>query len=252
MKSKLIAIVLLVAVGTSSVFAQKKDKAAKNDKIFKTELDSISYSMGVMIGSSMKKAGMTQINDKLFAQALVEMLADKEPAIKSEQANQIIQSYMMKMYEKKGKENKDSGAKFLEENKTKEGVITLPSGLQYKVITEGAGESPKATDKVTVHYTGKLVSGKVFDSSVERGEPAKFPVNGVIPGWTEALQLMKPGAKWMLYLPANLAYGEQGVQGIEPNSVLIFEVELLSIDKEEATQEAVPTLEQSPAFEEAK
>ena len=122
------------------------------------------------------------------------------------------------------------GQKFLEENKANEGIVVLPSGLQYKVITEGSGKSPKATDKVKVHYKGTLISGKEFDSSYKRNQPAEFPVNGVIKGWTEALQLMKEGSKWMLYIPGDLAYGPRGASAdIGPNATLIFEVELLEV-----------------------
>jgi FKBP-type peptidyl-prolyl cis-trans isomerase FklB len=133
---------------------------------------------------------------------------------------------MQKLSEK----NKADGEKFLAENAKKEGVKVLPSGLQYKVITPGTGKSPKATDTVTTHYKGMLIDGTEFDSSYKRGEPATFPVSGVIPGWTEALQLMKEGAKWQLFLPSNLAYGERGAgRDIGPNATLIFEVELISV-----------------------
>jgi FKBP-type peptidyl-prolyl cis-trans isomerase FklB len=138
---------------------------------------------------------------------------------------------MIKLRDQSSKQNLAEGQKFLDENKKKEGVVTLPSGLQYKIMKEGQGELPADSDKVTVNYNGTFINGKVFDSSIQRGQPAQFAVGGVIPGWTEALKLMKPGAKWMLYIPPQLAYGEQGVPGIGPNSVLIFEVELISVDK---------------------
>lgn len=126
----------------------------------------------------------------------------------------------------------NAGEKFLQQNKTKKGVVTLPDGLQYKVIVEGKGEKPKATDQVTVHYAGTLIDGKEFDSSYKRGEPATFPVNGVIAGWTEALQLMPVGSTWELFIPANLAYGEQGAPGaIGPNETLVFKVQLISVKK---------------------
>jgi len=135
-----------------------------------------------------------------------------------------------KIKTEQGEKNMTEGPKFLEENKAKEGVVILPSGLQYKVITEGTGKSPKATDKVKVHYRGTLINGKEFDSSFKRNQPAEFPVNGVIKGWTEALQLMKEGSKWELYIPSDLAYGARGAGGdIGPNATLIFEVELLEV-----------------------
>jgi FKBP-type peptidyl-prolyl cis-trans isomerase FklB len=207
-------------------FGQKNDKP-----VMKNELDSVSYSMGVAIGTSLKMAGLANINDKMFLQAMNEVLADKPTVVTADQSNQIIQQYLTKQTSKNSGKNLAEGKKFLEENSKKEGVVVLPSGLQYKVIKEGTGDKPLATDKVTVHYHGTLLSGKVFDSSVQRGQPATFPLNGVIKGWTEALQLMKTGSKYILYLPSDLAYGEQGTRGIEPNSVLIFEVELISIEK---------------------
>ena len=136
------------------------------------------------------------------------------------------------MAKQQGEKNKKEGEIFLETNKKKEGVQTLPSGLQYKVLKAGAGKKPTATDTVTVHYRGTLIDGKEFDSSYRRGKPATFPVNGVIPGWTEALQLMEEGAKWELFIPSNLAYGERSAGGdIGPNATLIFEVELISIEQ---------------------
>jgi len=142
---------------------------------------------------------------------------------------EMSQRQIAKMKEMSDKNLKD-GEQFLAENKTREGVVTLPSGLQYKVIKEGAGKTPKSTDTVTVNYKGTLINGTEFDSSYRRGQPATFPVKGVIPGWIEALQLMKEGAKWELYIPSNLAYGEKGAgRTIPPNSALIFEVELISV-----------------------
>jgi FKBP-type peptidyl-prolyl cis-trans isomerase FklB len=146
-----------------------------------------------------------------------------------EQANGLLNEYLMRLATQKASVNLVKGQHFLAENAKKEGVVTLPSGLQYKVIKAGEGSSPVDTSSVTVHYTGTFIDGKVFDSSVERGEPAEFGVNDVIPGWTEALKLMKPGANWMLYIPSNLAYGENSPAGIEPNSVMIFDVQLISV-----------------------
>ena len=224
MKSKLI-LFSLVCLSTG-IFAQKNKPIQ-----LKNELDSVSYSLGSVIGQSMKSAGITQLNETLFLQAMKDALSGKEALFNQQQVNSIMQNYMMKAQQAKAQKNLEEGKKFLAENSKKEGVVTLHSGLQYKILKEGEGQSPTINDQVTCHYRGTFIDGKVFDSSYDRGEPAQFPVNGVIKGWTEALQLMKPGSKWMLYIPAELGYGDQYVPGIEPNSVLIFEVELLSVEK---------------------
>jgi|WetSurMetagenome_2_1015567.scaffolds.fasta_scaffold35181_2 FKBP-type peptidyl-prolyl cis-trans isomerase FklB len=191
--------------------------------------DSVSYCLGVVLGASIKSAGIDNLNNQVFLSAINDVSSGKNLMITAEQANMFLNQYMTMLGEKKVVLNLEESKKFMQENARKEGVVTLPSGLQYKIVKDGEGVSPKDTSFVTVHYTGSLVNGEVFDSSIERGEPAQFPVNGVIPGWTEALQLMKPGSKWILYLPPELAYGERGTRGIEPNSVLIFEVELISV-----------------------
>ena len=188
--------------------------------------------MGMAIGSSLKMGGFKLFNEKLFMQAIQEVLSDKETLINHDQVDPIIRSYFMKLQGQKSSENLVTGKKFLEENKKKEGVVILASGLQYKINKDGQGEPPTINDKVTVHYNGTLINGKVFDSSIQRGQPAQFQVNGVIKGWSEALLLMKPGSKWTLFIPPDLAYGDQNIPGIEPNSVLIFEVELISVDKD--------------------
>ena len=152
------------------------------------------------------------------------------PEIMPDEANNILQDYFDKLQKEKGNEALEAGKAFLEENKKKEGVVVLPSGLQYKILTAGNGPKPKASDTVKCHYEGRLINGQVFDSSVRRGEPAEFPVGGVIQGWVEALQLMPVGSKWQLYIPSNLAYGTHGAgQSIGPNETLIFDVELLAI-----------------------
>lgn len=223
MKSKsFLSLLLAIAISIPS-FAQKGNS-------LNNELDSVSYSLGIVLGSSIQKAGIKEFNDKLVIQGINDVNSGKTTVITPEQANQLINAYLSQLNDKKAVNNLIESQKFLVENSKKEGVVSLPSGLQYKIIQEGQGTSPVDTSIVTVHYTGTLINGSIFDSSVERGQPAQFPVNGVIPGWTEALQLMKPGAKWILYIPPQLAYGEYGNQGIEPNSLLIFEVELISIN----------------------
>ncbi|MDO5650637.1 MAG: FKBP-type peptidyl-prolyl cis-trans isomerase [Moraxella sp.] len=198
------------------------------------EVQKVGYAIGFDMGSNIKEMADDMDLDA-FQQGLKDAYAGKDSVLTDEQTEAVIMAYQTRkqgeMVEKQKQEavtNKAAGDAFLAENGKKDGVITTASGLQYKVITEGSGENPKATDTVTVHYEGKLVDGKVFDSSYERGEPAQFPLNAVIPGWTEGLQLMKPGAKYEFYVPADLAYGETGNPSIPPNSTLIFTVELLT------------------------
>ena len=152
------------------------------------------------------------------------------PEINPDEANKILQNFFEGLQKEQGNAAKEAGNKFLEENKKQEGVITLPSGLQYKILKNGNGPKPKASDTVKCHYEGRLINGAIFDSSIRRGEPAEFPVSGVIAGWVEALQLMNTGSKWQLYIPSELAYGSHGAgQSIGPNETLIFDVELLDI-----------------------
>ena len=167
-----------------------------------------------------------------FVKGLEDVLGEKQPAISYEEAKQVINDYFMKLQQERLEINKQAGAEFLEINRHKAGVVELPSGLQYEILKQGTGAKPSASDKVKCHYHGTLINGTVFDSSVQRGEPATFGVSQVIPGWVEALQLMPVGSKWRLFIPSNLAYGEHGAGDvIEPNSTLIFDVELLDIVK---------------------
>ena len=201
--------------------------------MFKTELENVSYSFGVNIAQNMKQQGMNEINADLLAKGITDYLAGGELQIQEDQIQNILQKYFKELQEKQFEGNIVKGKDFLAENAKREGVTSLESGLQYEVITEGTGAKPSATDKVTTHYHGTLIDGTVFDSSVDRGEPATFPVNGVIKGWIEALQLMNMGSKWKLYIPENLAYGANPHPGgpIEPYSTLIFDIELISIEK---------------------
>lgn len=203
----------------------------KNEIKMSSTIDSVSYGLGVAIGNNLKSSGFDSLKVEVMSQALKDVFEGKA-TMKQEDADKVIQAYMMEKEKAKGEDNLKKGQAFLEENKKKDGVKVTASGMQYIVLKEGTGPKPTLNDKVTTHYHGTLMDGTVFDSSVERGQPASFPVSGVIPGWTEALQMMSVGSKWKLFLPANLAYGERGAGGkIGPNSVLIFEVELLSIDK---------------------
>ena len=194
------------------------------------ELDKVSYSLGLSIASNLISSGVTTINAEAFIDGLNVVFSGKMPEIMPDEANNILQDYFDKLQQAKGKEAKAEGEKFLAENKKKEGVVALPSGLQYKILTAGNGPKPKASDTVKCHYEGRLINGTVFDSSIRRNEPAEFPVSGVIAGWVEALQLMPVGSKWQLYIPSELAYGTHGEgQSIGPNQTLIFDVELLAI-----------------------
>ncbi len=236
MKTSCIFLGLLAL--TSTGFAQGTTE-------LKTEGDKVSYSIGLDIGNTFKKQKM-DINIPVLMAGLKDAVEGKKPLLTDEQVKETMTAYSKTMMEKQAAEAKEAtaknasvGEKYLAENKAKEGVKTTASGLQYKVIKEGSGESPKETDTVVVNYKGTLINGTEFDSSYKRNEPATFPVNRVIKGWTEALQLMKPGAKYELVIPASLAYGERGAgQDIGPNETLIFDVELLSVKPPEAANPA--------------
>lgn len=193
-------------------------------------MDKLSYALGLSMGNNFKSSGIQSLNIDDFANGVKAIYENIKPEMSYDEAKQIINEFFTRMQQEITEKNREIGEKFLVENKKRAGVITLPSGLQYEVITEGKGAKPKATDRVKCHYEGQLINGQVFDSSVKRGEPAVFGVNQVIPGWVEALQLMPVSSKWKLYIPSDLAYGEKGAgEAIAPNSTLIFEVELLDI-----------------------
>jgi len=204
---------------------------AISDALKMNEADRTSYAIGMNIGESVKKQNMDQVNAQLLAQAIVDVIGVKTTLLTPDSASKVLEAYFTELNKKAGEKMSKEGKAFLEENKKRKGVNVTASGLQYEILVDGKGEKPKATDQVTCHYTGTLTDGKVFDSSVQRGQPLKIGVNQVIAGWTEALQLMGVGSKWKVFIPYNLGYGEQGTQGIPPYSTLIFEVELISIDK---------------------
>ena len=200
-------------------------------------MDKLSYALGLGIGRQLSQMGANDLNAADFAQAVKDMIDGKEPQVPAAEAQQIVEDFFQKQEEKqraeaaeKYKGAKSEGEKYLSENAKKEGVTTLPSGLQYQVLKEGSGKSPKATDKVVCHYEGMLIDGTMFDSSIQRGEPATFPLNGVIAGWTEGLQLMKEGAKYRFFIPYQLGYGERGAgTSIPPFATLVFDVELIEV-----------------------
>ena len=200
-------------------------------------MDKLSYALGLGIGRQLSQMGADDLNVADFAQAVKDMIDGKEPQVPAAEAQQIVEDFFRRQEEKqraeaaeKYKGAKSEGEKYLSENAKKEGVTTLPSGLQYQVLKEGNGKSPKATDKVVCHYEGMLIDGTMFDSSIQRGEPATFPLNGVIAGWTEGLQLMKEGAKYRFFIPYQLGYGERGAgASIPPFATLVFDVELIEV-----------------------
>lgn len=194
------------------------------------ELERFSYALGMSVASNLIKSGVKTINPEAFVKAINDTYVGEMPEMMPDEANKILENFMQQANQEDATDNLVAELEFLEKNRSKEGVTELPSGLQYLVIKEGDGDLPSLTDEVKCHYHGRLIDGTVFDSSVERGQPAVFPVNGVIQGWVEALQLMPVGSKWRLFVPPELGYGEQGAGGaIGPNSTLVFDVELLEI-----------------------
>jgi FKBP-type peptidyl-prolyl cis-trans isomerase FklB len=195
----------------------------------KTENDSISYAIGVSLANFYKQQNISSINTAILVRA-VKDVENNKPILSEQQCQSALMAYVQKQQAEKALGNKKLGQEFLAANAKKPGIVTLPSGLQYQILKEGAGPKPKLTDMVRVHYHGTLIDGRVFDSSVDRGQPIELNVNGVIPGWTEALQLMPVGSKWKLFIPSDLAYGDrQAGQMIAPGSTLVFDVELLDI-----------------------
>lgn len=195
-------------------------------------MEKLSYALGMIIGQNLKSMNIENLNTTEFAKAVSTVLAGEKPEMTMMQAQGLVQEYLEKKEEEAGRAAREEGEKFLAENAKKEGVVVLESGLQYQVLTAAEGPKPTADDKVRCHYEGRLTNGTVFDSSYRRGEPATFPLRGVIAGWTEGLQYMSVGAKYRFFIPFNLAYGAQGAGGsIPPYAALVFDVELLGINE---------------------
>lgn len=195
-------------------------------------MDKLSYALGMNVGYSYLASGISNLQVDDFAQGVKAVMEQAEPALSIDEAKTIINEFFMQLQEQINKaagETLKKGEEFLAENAKRPGIVTLPSGLQYEILSAGTGRKPSATDRVQCHYHGTLIDGTVFDSSVQRGEPAVFGVNQVIPGWVEALQLMPEGSRWKLYIPSKLAYGERQAGSIPPNSALVFEVELIKV-----------------------
>ncbi|MEZ4915258.1 MAG: FKBP-type peptidyl-prolyl cis-trans isomerase [Chitinophagales bacterium] len=194
------------------------------------EAQKAGYAYGINLAQNLKKQGASDLDLAMLLKGIEDAMSDKDLLLSYEESAGVLNTYFTQAREKQLQKNLNDGKAFLAENKDKKGVSVTSSGLQYTILKEGNGPKPSATSTVTTHYEGKLLDGTVFDSSYERGEPATFALNRVIPGWTEALQLMPEGSKWRLYIPSELAYGERGAgESIEPNSVLIFDVELLKV-----------------------
>jgi FKBP-type peptidyl-prolyl cis-trans isomerase FklB len=240
---KKITVFVLIICASTAVFAQNKPTANKTPAVKKTvsktspapvmknSLDSFSYALGLSMAGFYKEQGVENINTSLVTRALNDVKKGT-PLLDESVINNTIVSYMQTAKGKKAEPYKKEGQAFLDSNKNQPGIVVLPSGLQYRIIKEGTGPKPAATDKVKVHYKGTLINGKVFDSSIDRGEPVDLNVNEVIPGWTEALQLMPVGSKWQLFIPSELGYGDAGAgTDIKPGSTLIFDIELLEIVK---------------------
>jgi len=200
------------------------------EKKLNSELEKFSYALGMSLAGNLIQSGVTQVNPDIFLTGFTDVFNANEPLIHPVEANGILEEFIAGVNQEKSNTNLEDGEKFLIQNKRSKDVIELPSGLQYMVLKEGDGNIPTATDQVKCHYHGTLIDGTIFDSSVQRRQPAVFPVSGVIQGWVEALQLMSVGSKWRLFIPAHLAYGKNGAGDvIGPNSALIFDVELLQI-----------------------
>ena len=234
-RSLTLVIILFLTAGTT-VMAQKKKKNKKGKADteiagLNSQLDSISYALGMGMAKNLKSSGADSLNMTAFNSGIKAVFNDDSTLISQEDVQSLLQNYFQELASMEGERNKKEGEEFLAKNKLRPEVKTTESGLQYEVVELGEGPKPSASDQVTVHYEGQLLDGTIFDSSYERQQEIQFALNQVIPGWTEGLQLMSPGAKYILYIPSNLAYGERGAgSDIPPNSTLIFTVELLGVE----------------------
>ncbi|HZZ76367.1 MAG TPA: FKBP-type peptidyl-prolyl cis-trans isomerase [Puia sp.] len=227
----------LIVLTTSSLFAQSRKKSVASAPTIavaklNNQTDSLSYSIGIMVASFYKQQGITKINDTLVNKAIKDKMSGDSTLLTEQQCNQVLMGFIERAKADKAAVAKKQGEAFLSSNKTKPGVVTTASGLQYLVLKEGTGPKPTINDKVKCDYEGRLIDGTIFDSSIKQGKPIEFAVNGVIAGWTEALQLMNTGSKYRLFIPSNLAYGDQQMGAdIKPGSTLIFDVDLIEIVK---------------------
>lgn len=222
--------VLSLALGLGAITLVSCNQKGNKNVALNNQIDSVSYSIGVNFGTNLKKSNITEFNEAALLNGIYSVINEDSLKIDLRESGNVINTYIRELQVKVGEVNLEKGKNFLAENGKKEGIITTESGLQYRVISEGTGEKPAATDQVKVHYRGTTIDGKEFDSSFKRNQPATFAANRVIKGWTEALQLMPVGSKYELFIPADLAYGPRGAGGdIGPNETLIFEVELLEI-----------------------
>jgi FKBP-type peptidyl-prolyl cis-trans isomerase FklB len=221
--------IFLLVLLSVMIVAESSAQRGKKDKL-ENVADSVSYALGVSFATSIQSLKIPDLNLEKIYKAIEDVMESEEAKFTVNESQQVIQAYITELKEIQKKDNLVEANMFLEENKKREGVLVIQEGLQYEVLKEGSGESPTSSSKVKTHYKGTLLDGSVFDSSYDRGQPIDFPLGRVIKGWQEALKLMKPGAKWKLYVHPNLGYGERDTKEIPANSLLIFEIELLSFE----------------------
>lgn len=229
-------LLLILAVGAMAVSCNK-GSLNQTSAPLKTASDTASFYIGYMYGTGMQRMGLKDMNMEALVAGMNSALQKKEMKTQPQEMDMFLNNYLQQLSVKQAAANAEKGKKFLQENAKKSGVDTLANGIQYKVIKQGDGPKPNATDVVKVHYQGTLIDGTEFDSSIKRGEPVTFPLNHVIPGWTTALQAMPVGSKWQVFIPSDQAYGPRGNSAIGPNETLIFEIELLGIENQNSNEE---------------